>query len=756
MTRTALSTLVISLSFWGLLHGCGNSGGSASDNDPFDLPDNHHNGSSGNGGGSSTGDGDGDGDGYFGDGGGPPVVVGCDPTMELCVDAGAPGICSDGQLDPGLETCDDGNIDSGDGCTATCAVEADFVCPTPGEDCVSTVRCGDDKITGDETCDDGNEDAGDGCSDTCMTEPGWSCPIQGADCVAAACGDGVIAGLEECEDGATVPLAGDGCDTLCQIEAGGPGVGGAWEGWVCDTAGMPCTATTCNDGTKEGDEPCDDGNQVIGDGCNTLCEVEPDCPADGGACSSVCGDGIILATDDEDCDDGNSTDGDGCSSACTVEAGYMCTVVQQALPASITIPFVFRDFVAFPSMTTTMQRHPDFQNGCLGNPIENMTTDALDVDGKPVNSGLNAVPAACVLNVGYLGANPGQCDNLDGSNGTTCTPTNAQRSTHPNHPLATHPGIDPFFYWYRDTPDVNKTVVVPEVLMGNNGVYSFNPGGGFFPLNGLGWVATGDEDPWQGAGGNNYGFTSEVRYWFQFQGGETLSFTGDDDLFVYANGELILPIGSKHGATTREVVINANGTATCAACTTMSRPHTMTVGNVYEMAIFHAERQASASNFNLSITGFVKAKSECVSVCGDGVVTPDEECDNGAANADDAYNGCTTTCERSAFCGDGNVNGPEACDDGVNLSQYQGCAPGCVDGPSCGDGIVQSNFEECDDGVLAGLYGGCAPGCILGPRCGDNIVQTSATNPAQDEECDDGNRSKGDGCDPNCQPEIIQ
>ncbi|HEX2882661.1 MAG TPA: DUF4215 domain-containing protein, partial [Polyangiaceae bacterium] len=275
-------------------------------------------------------------------------------------------------------------------------------------------------------------------------------------------------------------------------------------------------------------------------------------------------------------------------------------------------------------------------------------------------------------------------------------------------------------------------------------------GGGFFPLNDAGWVATGDEDPWQGANGNNFGFTSEVRYWFQFQGGETLSFTGDDDLFVYANGELILPIGSKHGATGRTVVINADGTATCAACADTSRPHTMTVGNVYEIAVFHAERQASASNFNLSITGFVKAKSECVSVCGDGVLTPDEECDDGAANADDAYNGCTTQCERSSFCGDGTVNGPEVCDDGVNLSQYEGCAPGCVDGPSCGDGIVQSMFEDCDDGVLAAMYGGCAPGCILGPRCGDNIVQIP------EEKCDDGNRTAGDDCDPTCQPEVIQ
>jgi fibro-slime domain-containing protein len=323
-----------------------------------------------------------------------------------------------------------------------------------------------------------------------------------------------------------------------------------------------------------------------------------------------------------------------------------------------------------------------------------------------------------------------------------------QRSTHPNHPLAAHPNVDPFFYWYRDTPDVNQTLVVPEVLMGAAGVYSFNPGA-FFPFDGKGWVMTGDE--LAGPGTHNFGFTSEVRQWFQFQGGESLTFQGDDDLFVYVNGKLGLAIGSKHGATTRTMVLNADGTAGCAMCTTTSRTLGIVPGNVYEIAIFHAERQAVASNFNLSITGFVKAKSECTSVCGDGVVTPDEECDNGAMNSDTAYNGCTTTCTRGPSCGDGNVDAPnEQCDDGVNLSTYGGCAPGCVNGPSCGDGIVQPEHEECDDGVFAAMYGGCAPGCKLGPRCGDQVVQ----NPP--ETCDDGNRVNGDGCKANCIKEIVK
>jgi cysteine-rich repeat protein len=184
-------------------------------------------------------------------------------------------------------------------------------------------------------------------------------------------------------------------------------------------------------------------------------------------------------------------------------------------------------------------------------------------------------------------------------------------------------------------------------------------------------------------------------------------------------------------------------------CPTQSRPLGITPGNVYEIVLFHAERQTAASNFRLSLTGFVSKKSECKSVCGDGVVTPDEECDAGAQNGLGTYNGCTTECKRGPYCGDGRIDAPdEDCDDIVNISKYGGCAPGCQAGPYCGDGIVQSQFESCDDGELAGLYGGCAPGCVLGPRCGDLRVQED-----DGESCDDGNRTNGDSCSANCQLE---
>lgn len=64
----------------------------------------------------------------------------------------------------------------------------------------------------------------------------------------------------------------------------------------------------CGNGWIEAGEPCDDGNAVNGDGCNSTCQVES---------PPVCGNFIIEAG--ETCDDGNTANGDGCDSTCQVE-----------------------------------------------------------------------------------------------------------------------------------------------------------------------------------------------------------------------------------------------------------------------------------------------------------------------------------------------------------------------------------------------------------------------------------------------------
>jgi fibro-slime domain-containing protein len=611
-------------------------------------------------------------------------------------DAGRTG-CGDGKLQAG-EACDDGNDRGGDGCSADCTrVEQDFLCPAPASACVSTIVCGDRRVSGQETCDDGNVLDGDGCSDSCAIQPGYLCSPPGQRCVATKCGDGLVAADEACDD--HNQTAADGCSASCQIEAG----------YACPEAGQPCKKTVCNDGVKEGTEPCDDGNQIVGDGCTPFCEVEPDCAS--GACRSRCGDGLLLPDDQEECDDGNTRDHDGCSSECKVEPGYSCNLEQGALPDTLAVPVTYRDFISIPNGTT---RHPDFQANMHGEGITHaLVATTLDSGGKPQYTG------ACDASKSYPLAGP--------------CPYNQQMTTKAN-----------FDQWYRSTPGVNVAKVTRMALArdANSGAYKI-ANANFYPwdADSASWIGRGKESA---LNGHDYGFTSEIRTYFackiDAQHPQVLTFSGDDDVWVFINHKLAVDIGGLHPEQTDSVTLDAK------TATTLG----LSAGKIYEIALFHAERHSPASNFNLTLDGFVSAHSHCSAKCGDGVVAGQESCDDG--KNDGSYGSCSATCQRGPYCGDAIVQkGHETCDDGVNLTTYSAngqpaCAPGCKPSAYCGDGQVDSVAgEACDDGMNSGGYGQCASGCKLGPRCGDGHVDSDAG-----EHCDDGNLISGDGCSNSC------
>jgi fibro-slime domain-containing protein len=620
------------------------------------------------------------------------------------VDAG-PAVCGDGVQSDG-EACDDGDTDDGDGCAGDCAsVDDGFVCVRPGEDCVRVVTCGNGRIEGPETCDDRDATAGDGCDARCMLEPGWTCPVVGAACRAAACGDGIVAGFEGCDDGGTCnggegtrctssadcvaaddgdtceARASDGCDTSCQLEPGA----------VCPTPGAPCGRSTCGDGTPEGTEECDDGNPLIGDGCTPLCTREPDCTD--GTCVAVCGDGVVFAP--ETCDDANTRSGDGCSATCQEEVGFACEEVPLPDPPTVVLPVVMRDFIPAcqdgNSAVTTRPRegqpgatppygHPDFQ--CF-NGAERGMVETMLVDGRPVRR-------------------------------ATATRISSAES---------------FDLWYRSDDDFNRTVAQSMTFSSiGAGTYRFDASS-FFPLSTplsgpvAGFPTEGLEgmtNDGGGSGAQNFFFTSEVRFWFEYGGTETLAFSGDDDVWVFINERLAVDIGGVHG---RE-----DGSITLADCASGDpsenepgclAPLDLRVGGIYEAVVFQAERHTTRSQYRLTLANFVRAPSLCRSDCGDGVLAADEACD------------------------DGDDNGAE----------YDGCSEECRLTPYCGDGIVQEAFgETCDDGRNLGARPeDCAPGCqSIGARCGDGVVQTEAG-----EECDDGNEVSLDGCSAECRIELI-